>query len=186
MRELVAKIVEREIEPLAHDARVGDSFGNVAEESGHLAARTQKPLRIGGQQPAGFVERGVVADGSEHIEQFAIGFRCIANAVGGNHRQTQRGGQRKQRLIAALLVAAAVTLKFEIEMPGPKMALSRSMILPAASLPPCASAAASGPSSPPVRQMSPAENSSRSSSVAAPSAFVVSRILKRVISWQRF
>ena len=40
------------------------------------------------------------------------------------------------------------------------MALSRSMILLAASLPLCARAAAGAPSSPPVRQMSPAENSS--------------------------
>ena len=38
MRELVAEIVEREVEPLAHDARVGDGLGNVAEERGHLAA----------------------------------------------------------------------------------------------------------------------------------------------------
>ena len=36
MRKLVAEIVEREVEPLADDARVGDGLGNVAEERGHL------------------------------------------------------------------------------------------------------------------------------------------------------
>ena len=40
--------------------------------------------------------------------------------------------------------------------------------------------------SPPVRQTSPEVYCSRSSSVAAPSHLVVSRILKLVISWQRF
>jgi hypothetical protein len=37
VRELIAEIVEREVETFAHDARVGDGFGNVAEERGHLA-----------------------------------------------------------------------------------------------------------------------------------------------------
>ena len=60
----------------------------------------------------------MVANGGEHIEHLAVGFCRIANAVGGDDRQTQRGGERKQRLVAALLVAAAVALQFEIEMRG--------------------------------------------------------------------
>src|ERR1017187_5396193 len=42
----------------------------------------------------------------------------MTNAIAGDHRQSQSRGQRKQRLIAALLVAAAVALQFEVEMRG--------------------------------------------------------------------
>ena len=94
MRKLVAKIVEREVEALTHNAGVGDGFGNVAEERRHLAARAQQPLRVRSKQTACLVECGVVANCREYVEQLAVGFRCIANAVGGNHRQAQRRGQR--------------------------------------------------------------------------------------------
>ncbi len=42
MGKLIAEIVEREFKPLAHDAGVGDSFGNIAEESGHFLRRAQR------------------------------------------------------------------------------------------------------------------------------------------------
>ena len=76
------------------------------------------PLRVGGQQAACLVERSVIANGRKHVEQFAVGFSRMADAVGGDHRQPQRRGQSEQRLVAALLVAAAVALQFEIEMRG--------------------------------------------------------------------
>ena len=72
MRKFVAEIVERELEPLADDARVGDGFGNVAEERGHLARRAQMARGVRRQQAACVVERGVMANGSEDIEQFAV------------------------------------------------------------------------------------------------------------------
>ena len=64
--KFVAEVVEREFQALAHDARVGEGLGNVAEERGHLARRAQRPHGIAREQAAGLVERSVMADGREH------------------------------------------------------------------------------------------------------------------------
>ena len=67
-----------------------------------------------------------------------------------------------KRLIAALFFAKLMALQFDIEIAAAKdrgKPISKSYVrMPC---PCCASAAASGPSSPPVRQISPAENSSK-------------------------
>src|ERR1019366_4664300 len=54
MRKLVAEIVERKVEPLAYDLRIGNGFGNVAEERRHLATWSQYPLGVRSQQTCGF------------------------------------------------------------------------------------------------------------------------------------
>ena len=46
MRKFVAQIGERELQPLAHNARVGNRLGNVAEQCRHLARRAQMPCIV--------------------------------------------------------------------------------------------------------------------------------------------
>ena len=44
---------------------------------------------VAAEEPAGFVDGGVVADGGEDVEEFAI-FRCgAADAVGGDDGQVE-------------------------------------------------------------------------------------------------
>ncbi len=57
----------------------------------------------------------MVADGGQHVENFAIAFRRVTDAIAGNDRQLQSGCKVEQGLIAALDVASIVALKFEIE-----------------------------------------------------------------------
>src|ERR1035438_7008135 len=57
----------------------------------------------------------MVADGGEHVEDFAVVLRCIEDAVGGYDRQMKRRGEVEQGLVSALFVALMVALEFEIE-----------------------------------------------------------------------
>jgi hypothetical protein len=56
----------------------------------------------------------VVADAGEHVEQLALVGRGVADAVGGQQRQTQGARNAHGSLIAMLLVAVVVALQFDI------------------------------------------------------------------------
>ena len=86
VRELVTQIVESELQSLTHDVRVGNGFGNIAKERGHLACGSQGARGVCREQAARQIERSVKADRRQHVQQFAILIRCSTHAVGGNDR----------------------------------------------------------------------------------------------------
>ena len=183
--KLVAKVVELEVEALGEQDGVLDGFGDVGEEVTHGARGADLALGVAGEQAAGVLELGAVADGGEDVEDLALVLGGVADAVGGEHGQAQGFGEAESGLIAPFFVAFAVALQFDVHVAGPKSRMKFSSSARAAGSPPRARAAASGPSSPPVRQMRPGANSAMSSRLAVPSALPRSRILKRVMSWQR-
>ena len=89
MRKFVAQICQRELQPLAHNARVRNRLGNIAEQRRHLARRPQMPRIVAREQPPRLVERRVMPDRREHVEHLAVFLFRVAHAVGRNHRQAQ-------------------------------------------------------------------------------------------------
>ena len=111
MRELIAEIVEREFEPVADHARVGDGFGKIAEDRSHLPGAAQRARSIDAEQAAGLVERNMMANRRKHVENLAISLRCRTHTVGCKDWQVQRRGKRDKSLIARFLVALLMALQ---------------------------------------------------------------------------
>src|ERR1035437_71293 len=57
----------------------------------------------------------MVADACQHIKNLAVFLCCIPNAVGGNHRQVERGREAQQRLVTAFFFALMVALQLDIQ-----------------------------------------------------------------------
>ena len=83
-RELIAEIGERELQAIGKLAGVGDGFRQVGKEARHFLRAFQMPLGVDGEQAAGFVNSGLVADAGEDVERFARFGRGVAHAVGGD------------------------------------------------------------------------------------------------------
>jgi hypothetical protein len=69
----VAEVGEGELALFGDAFGVGDRVGQVAEEVRHCRRRFQVPLGVLQQQPSGGVERGLLANAGEHVEErFAV------------------------------------------------------------------------------------------------------------------
>ncbi len=96
----------------------------------------------------------MISQGGEDVAEFALLRRRIADTIGRQQREFERAGNFDGSAIARFLLAMKMALQFHVN-----IALSeicRSGIRPSVELLPCrhaASALASGPSSPPVRQI---------------------------------
>ena len=106
-RKPVAEIGHRVFEPLGQRRRAGQRVGTIGEELGHHLGRLEIALGVARQPPAGRVERGVVMDAGEHVEQRAIARRREPHAVGGDDRHAKRAGQLGQRLVVGIPRRAA-------------------------------------------------------------------------------
>ena len=113
-----------------------------------------------------------MADRGEEIENLAVVCRCVADAIGRQHRQLQRiarcGSQPDFATLPRVPGGAAVRRRhFSGRRFRPAVRrLSRASFFAAVQ-----QAAANGPSSPPVRQTRPDAYCCKSSKLAAPSRF---------------
>ena len=121
---------------------------------------------VDSEQTACLVEFDMMADGCEQILNLAVILGCIANAIGCDHRQAQGTRNADGCLIPPFFFALPVALQFDVNILVSEDARqlfdqSRGPLLRRHA----ASAAASGPSSPPVRQTRPEAYWLRSSNV---------------------
>ena len=116
VREPVAEILHRELEPVGQLARGGDGVRQVREEPGHLRRGFEIALGVGHQPPAGIGQRGVLADTGEHVVQRPLGLGREAHAVGGEDRHAERLGQRHEHLVVPGLVALQVPLHLHVDL----------------------------------------------------------------------
>src|SRR5580704_6141354 len=85
-RELVAKILERELQSRGKFFGVEDGFRQVGKQRSHLRRRFDVPFAVGGEQAAGVGKSAMVANAGEDIQKFAVLWSDVANAVGGEQR----------------------------------------------------------------------------------------------------
>ena len=189
MREFIAEIVERKFEPVADDVCIRDGLRNIRGRAPPFRAPASGMPRCSSSPAA-----ALPASTSEvwwrmvvnSVEDFAVVFPWRS----GRRWWLQQAGRSERlrsssdwlRHSSSRSDGAAVRRRDcrGRRSPPTGQRLTRRSRRRARAPPPAAlHRRRSGRSS-------PAENSSRSSSVAAPSAFVASRILKRVMSWQRF
>ncbi len=113
--EAVAEVGEREREAVGEVGRAGDGPGKVAEEGGHLFRPFQVSLRARLEEAAGRIDRGVVADAGEDVEEVLVAPAGIAGAVRGDEGEAMRAGEVEENGIAGLLVADPVPLQLDVE-----------------------------------------------------------------------
>ena len=61
------------------------------------------------------MQRHVLADGGEHVEQRPLFGRGKAHAAGGHHRHAERVGQARQRVVVVFLIALQMPLQLDID-----------------------------------------------------------------------
>ncbi len=111
--KLVAQIAERELQARRQVLRVGDGLGQIGEELAHLRGALEMALGIFGEQLAGFKNSGLVAHAGEGVEQVALVFHGVRDAVGCEQRQLQLAGDGDGGLVAMLLIAIVMALEFD-------------------------------------------------------------------------
>ncbi len=87
--------------------------GSVGKKPRHFLRAFQMPLGVDGEQAAGFVNGGFVADAGEHVERFAGFGRGVAHAVGGHQRQTMMPCEIDEGLIERFFGAIVVALELD-------------------------------------------------------------------------
>ena len=150
----------------------------IGEQPRHLQRRLEIPLGIGREPPAGRVERRMLADAGQHVEERPL-VRCgEAHAAGRDDRHAKRLGEADERVVVVFLIAAQVPLQLHID-----LAASEEADEP---IEQAADAEALGEQQRPPGQRDEAlGEASRSSSVSAPSPFG-ERSFIRVMRRHRF
>jgi hypothetical protein len=113
--EFVTEVGELELEALGDCVGVGESFGEVAEEGGHFCGAAEVAVVVGSEQASGVVEVDVVADGGEDVEDFAVVWAGVADAVGGDDGEAERAGQAERGLVAGFFVGELVALELDAD-----------------------------------------------------------------------
>jgi len=113
--EFIAEVVEGEFKTRADDAGVCDGFGEIVKEGMHLAGGAEVAEAVFAEEAAGFVNGGVVADGGEDVEEFAVFLFGAAYAIGGDDGQAQFGGEAEEGDVAGFLFALVMALEFDIQ-----------------------------------------------------------------------
>ncbi len=85
---------------------LGERLGRSAEQPRHLGGRLQVALGIGFEQPAGLVDRHVLADAGDDVLQRAALGRVIEHVVDGDQRHAGLRGDRLEPGQPARIVAA--------------------------------------------------------------------------------
>ncbi len=103
-RELVAKIVQRECETRGQLQRVRDGVRQIGKQALHLLRCLDVALAVARQQTAGSIERAMVANAGEDIQNLALLRLGILRALRRQQRQVQAVCQIDRGLIARLLL----------------------------------------------------------------------------------
>ena len=82
--EAVAEIGEGEVEALSQLESPGQGRGLIGKELGHLPGLFEVALAVRGQQPAGGIELGVLADTGEDVVELLVLGTGVAHTVGGH------------------------------------------------------------------------------------------------------
>src|SRR5208283_5233192 len=108
--KLIAKIVQRELEARRQLQGVRDGLRQIGKQLQHLLRRLDVALAVLSQQTSGSIERAMVADAGEDIQnlaRFRFGILC---ALCCQQRESQAARQLDRRLITCLLRTVVVAL----------------------------------------------------------------------------
>ena len=108
--EAIAEVLEGEGETDGELPGIGHRLRTVGEEPLHVARTTEIALAVVGEEPPRAVQRGVVADAGERVQQRPLPALGQPRRVGGEQRQAERGRLPAQPLVAGLLGAVQVAL----------------------------------------------------------------------------
>ncbi len=114
-RKPVAEILHGELQPLGERQRFADRLGPIGKEPDHLRRRLQISLGVGGQPASRGIERRVLADGREHVEERPLVGHRKPHAAGRHDRHTEGFGQADERVVVVFLIAAQVTLQLDVD-----------------------------------------------------------------------
>jgi hypothetical protein len=114
VRVLIGDLVEREGHARGDGRGARDGVLVACEQAGLLGRGLQVPLGVAREQKAGGVERGLGADGCEHVGQGAPVGVVIERVGRGDGRDPERGGEGGERVQP--LAVAAVEPTHEREM----------------------------------------------------------------------
>ena len=87
--------------------------GRSREELRHRLRRLQVALGVSRQLPSRGIERRLVADAREHVEERAVGDCGKPHVVGGDDRHAERAGKRFERDIGRLFIAQQMALQLD-------------------------------------------------------------------------
>ena len=112
-RKAVAEIGHRVFEPLGERRGAGERGRAVREELRHRLRRLQVPFGVSRQLPSRGIERRLVANAREHVEERAVGGCGKPHIVGGDDRHAERAGKRFERDIGRLFIAQQMALQLD-------------------------------------------------------------------------
>ncbi len=113
-RKAVAQVAHAELQAIGQLARGVHGLGAIGKQPGHLGGRLQVALGVGREPASGEMERHVLANGGEHVEERPLFRRGIAHAAGGHHRHAERAGQAHERVVVVFLIAMQVALQLDV------------------------------------------------------------------------
>ena len=115
---VVAELVEGEFEALQHGEGFGDRLGVVAKEPRHLGGVLEVALGILFEQPAGILDRPVLADaGDDVLERPAFG-RVVEHVVGGEKRHAVAAGDAVEEGKATPVAGAVEPVRHQPDIAG--------------------------------------------------------------------
>ena len=114
-RKAVAEIRHRVFEPLGQRQRSGQRVGAIGKQLRHHLGRLEIALGVARQPAAGRIERRLVVDAGEHVEERSILGRGKADAVGGHDRDAKRPRQAGERHQVGFLVAQQMPLQLDAD-----------------------------------------------------------------------
>ena len=116
--EAIAEVGERERTLLGDAARRGQRGTAVGEQRRHGARRLEMMLGVGEQATAGAVERGLLAQTGEHVEQRPAARRGVADVVADGERNGEALGDGPERAVEALRGGIEMALQVDDEAIG--------------------------------------------------------------------
>jgi hypothetical protein len=120
VREPVAQVRERELDPLGQPRGVRHRLRQVPKEFRHLRVALQVALAVEGEPAPRRVQRRVVAQAGEDVDDPGVGGRGVQDAVRGEDRQPHGARPVHEECVAALLAGDPVALDLDVEPVRPK------------------------------------------------------------------
>src|SRR5216117_1422335 len=114
LRKTVSEVLQCEAEPQGELARVGERIRKIVEEPHHLPLAPDPALAVHGEEPAGVIEVGLLADAREDVgEQPPLRPR-VERLARGDERDPRRARERHQALEHPLLLALEMALDLHV------------------------------------------------------------------------
>ena len=112
---MVSQVFQSEFQARGKNFGVGDGFGNIPKQPGHLGRALHVALGVTGEQASGGGQRAVMAERGKNVEHFSFLRQRVANAVGRQQRQSRGARDFESGLIARLFFAGKMALQFDID-----------------------------------------------------------------------